>query len=402
MKKILLFLIIFFPINIFALTLPEISSKNVLIYDITDKKILESVNPDQQLYIASITKILTAITAIEKINDFNQEVTITDVMLSNIPSDASMAGLNVGDVVTLDDLLYAILLPSGADACHSIAITLNGSVESFVADMNTLAKKIGMNNSNFVNPTGLDHIDHVSTPNDILKLLLYALDNPKFKEVYTSKSRTLKSGLDVHSFVNSMGKTEELDLTEVVGSKTGYDTLAGQCMSALVKSNGHDIIILTFNAEYYWKGYNHIKDLSTLINYLDTFYDYQVLLNQDEVVDTIKVTLSKIDKLDIKNPKDIKKYLPSDFDKSLIRYEYIGIKQINYTNKYGSLLGKINVYYDNELVGSNEVYLLENIKPDILKIIKKHRKEIYVGIAWIFLFIILILLLKRLAHKNKA
>ena len=156
MKKFFLFIILLIPFNVIALEFPEINSDKAIIYDLTDAKILYEKNSITKTSIASLTKILTTITALENITDLNTYVTITKEMLQGIYWNASVAGLKVGDKVTYQDLLYAIMLPSGADAAHSIAIALCGSQGAFVTKMNTLAQNIGMANSYFLNVTGLD------------------------------------------------------------------------------------------------------------------------------------------------------------------------------------------------------------------------------------------------------
>ena len=182
MKKILLFiLLLLFPIYTSALTYPTLHYKSALIYDMTDNKLLYELNTDEQRSIASLTKIVTTITALESISNLQDEVTITNSMLSKVRWDASIADLKAGETYTYEDLLYASILPSGADATISLAISTSGSIDNFVKKMNELTDRIGMTNSNFVNVHGLDEKGHYSTASDIQKLLLYCLKNPKFK-----------------------------------------------------------------------------------------------------------------------------------------------------------------------------------------------------------------------------
>ena len=140
MKKLLFLLLLLMPLNIYALEYPEINSKKAIVYDITDDKILYEKNSNEQTNIASLTKIMTTITAIEKIEDLNEEVIITKEILDTVSKKASIAGLKENDKVTYEDLLYASMLPSGADATNALAISLCGSIENFVKDMNAKAK----------------------------------------------------------------------------------------------------------------------------------------------------------------------------------------------------------------------------------------------------------------------
>ncbi len=272
MRKVIVLLFIFWPLNVYASTLvfPEINSLHAIIYDLTSDEVIYEKQAYEETSVASLTKILTTITAIEKISDLNESVVITSNMLDGIYWNASRAGLKVGDIVTYQDLLYATILPSGADAAQVLAMALSGDITSFVRDMNNLAKNIGMNNSNFVNITGLDADNHYSTAQDIALLLDYALENPIFKNVYTTKTYTLTNGLVVNSTLNLYEEKFNLDTSRILGSKTGTTDRAGLCLSSLIDFENHEMVVITLNAPLN-TGDNVIDSLN-LINFLDNNY----------------------------------------------------------------------------------------------------------------------------------
>ena len=251
MKKILLFiLLIITPLFVDALDYPKLDSKIVEIYDITDDKVLYEVDSEKQTSIASLTKIVTTITAIETIENLDDKVTITSDILSTVRWDASIAGLKNGDVVTYRDLLYASMLPSGADATNSLAILSSGSIDDFVDKMNQLVNKIGVTNTHFVNVTGLDTYGHYSTADDIRKILVYALTNPLFKEIYCTKEYKLTNGLVVNTTLKHYNSNNLVNTDDILGSKTGFTEEAGYCLSSLIKLDAHDLIIIVLNASY--------------------------------------------------------------------------------------------------------------------------------------------------------
>ncbi len=272
MKKLLIVLILFMPSIVYAFSMPEINSDAAIIYDLDREKIILDKNSNIRSSVASLTKILTTITAIENISDLDQSITITDKMLAGIYWNASVAGLKVGDTVTYRDLLYAVMLPSGADAAQVLALALASDVPSFVAKMNNLASKIDMNDSHFVNVTGLDQEGNYSTAHDILILLKYALSNETFKDVYMAKVYKLSNGLEVKSTIQKYNEKLNIDLSRILGSKTGFTDDAGLCLSSLVKSQDHNILIVTLGAQYEDENVNSLKDNLTLINYLDENY----------------------------------------------------------------------------------------------------------------------------------
>ena len=362
MKKIVLFILCFFTfiINVFALDDPTLYSKNYCLYDLTDDKIIYEKNIQERTNIASLTKIMTTITAIEKINNLDDYVTITSEMLSNIKYDASLAGLKIGDKLTYKDLLYASILPSGADATQALAYSLSGSINNFVNDMNTLAKKIGMENSNFVNVTGLDIDNHYSTVNDLLKMLQYALKNETFKTIYTTKSYTLSNGLVVDATVKKYNNLMKLDVSRIIGSKTGYTNKAGLCISSIFESNNHEFIFISTNAEFIYGDYYNLKDNLNIINFMDKNYNNQTTVKSTDIIKTIPVNFSNIPKYDVHLSKDALTYLPNDYNKDDIKVNYNGKTSITFLDN-NKQIGKVTITYKDNPIYEEDI-LLKDVK----------------------------------------
>ena len=276
MKKILLLLVCFFPIGVNALDMPEINSEAAIVYDMDADTVILDKNSDEVRSIASLTKIMTVLTAIENIDDFNATVTITSEMLAGIYWNASVAGLKAGDTVTYMDLLYAAILPSGADATQVLACVVSGNVSDFVTKMNELATRIGATNTHYVNTTGLDQDGAYSTAYDQLLILSYALENPIFRTVYTTKNYTLTNGLQVEASVNKYNRALNLDTSKIIGSKTGNTTNAGLCMSALFYHEDHEMLLITLGAEVIEDVPYNLMDTLSLIDYVNLNYEIPV------------------------------------------------------------------------------------------------------------------------------
>lgn len=400
MKKFIFFvLILFIPIIGFGLELPEIYSEVVLIYDLNDEQILLEKNSEQQRSIASLTKIATVITAIDNIPDLNQKVTITSEMLAGIPGDASMADLVVGDTVTVMDLIYAAMLPSGADATHALAYVASGSIPKFVDKMNELAKSLGANNTHFVNVTGYTAPNHYSTAQDVLKILKYAFDNPQFLKAYKTRKYIMSNNQELESTVEMFQELYNLNTSRILGSKTGYTDDAGQCISVLVNVNGHEMIIITLKAPYHYGAYYHLKDVETLLGFLDKNYDEQVLIKQNEEVKSIPVLYSDVEEYKIEAQEKVTKFLPSDYDTNLIKIKYDGLDKLTFLNKKGSIIGNIEYYYDNKLIQKEEVILTNNFSINFQDIISQNKN---IAICFtIFIIFLLIVIGKRKKQKKK-
>ena len=269
MKKIALFLFCFFPIYAFALEIPNLNSEAVIVYDMDADTVIFDKNSQNVHSIASLTKIMTVLTAIENIDDFSTNVTITNEMLAGIYWNASVAGLKVATQV----LAYAV----------------SGSVDTFVYKMNELAKKIGVKNTHYVNTTGLDQDGAYSTAYDQMLILDYALQNPLFKEVYTTKEYTLINGLKVEASVQKYNQVLNLDTSKIIGSKTGNTDLAGLCMSALFYHEDHEMILITLGAERIDDLPYNLIDTLTIIDTVNQNYEIPV----NDVVTTESVFLEK-------------------------------------------------------------------------------------------------------------
>ncbi len=295
MKKIVLFLMLLFPFNVWALEMPDIHSQYAIVYDLTSNEEIMEKNSLEVISIASLTKIMTVLTALENCDDLDKDVVITSSMLRGIYWNASVAGLKAGDVVTFRDLLYATILPSGADAAQVLAYATTGDVATFVGKMNELAISLGLSNTHFMNTIGLDNKEHYSTAKDVLIILMQALKNETFREVYTTREYTLKNGLVVNSTLDLYNKYMNLDLSRILGSKTGNTSNAGLCMSSLIKKDNHELLLITLKGDRINNDYYNVLDTLTLIDYLDLNYEIPVEVSKMEeqtLVEEDKTTIN--------------------------------------------------------------------------------------------------------------
>lgn len=396
--KVILLLILLLPISSKAIVLPNLVSKNVVLYDPSLDEILYEKDADKVVSIASLTKIMTTIVAIENIDDIDEVVTITWDMLKEVPIDASIAGLKTGDRVSYRDLLYASILPSGADATISLSHLVFGSTEKFIDLMNEKAKELELTHTHFVNVTGYDDEKHYSTALEVLKLLKYALKNELFNTIYNTKSYQLSNGLVVKSTLNKYGKNSSNDFSSILGSKTGFTDGAGLCMSALIKVKDKELIFISLGApNVYGKSYN-LEDTLTVIDYLNENYQNEVIYPKDYVLFDIPVIDSKIESYQVKVGKDIILYT-TKLDESERGYEYFGLNELSYKNKKGDKIGTIEYHYQDKTF-REEVYLEEEILFSFPKYFKSHL-YIFIIIFILILLAVFIFLVKRKKKRRK-
>lgn len=207
--------------------LNQIISDNAIVVDRDTGQVLDEKNPDEIIFPASMTKIMTAILVIENLPDLNQTITITDDMLRGLAEEnASVAGFQPGDAPTVQDLLYGIALPSGADASNAAAYTITGNNPSqFIEMMNVKAKELGMNHTNFANDTGLPDDNHYSTVRDMAKLMNYCLRNEEFRKIFSARTwqtgplASSPAGISMHSTIWSGAEKEGYPLEGLIGEK---------------------------------------------------------------------------------------------------------------------------------------------------------------------------------------
>ena len=179
----------------------DLASKYVILYNLKDNYKLLDIKSSERVQVASLTKIMTCIVAIENINNLDEKISINSNVFSGI-SEYSKAGFNIGDKVTYRDLLYGAMLPSGADAVNALALLTAPSMSKFIDMMNAKVKELGLEDTHFQNVVGLYDKDNYSSAYDIAQILLYSLNNEKFKTVFTTKEYTLSNGIRVSRSVD--------------------------------------------------------------------------------------------------------------------------------------------------------------------------------------------------------
>ncbi|MGE7114099.1 D-alanyl-D-alanine carboxypeptidase family protein [Lysinibacillus sp. NPDC047702] len=243
--------------------LPTLHSKNALLLN-EKGDVLYEKNADAIVYPASLTKIMTAIVAIEgSVNLQKQTIVEPQTITKFTAQNASMAGFKAGDFVTMEDLLYGTLLASGADATGTLADAIAGSEEAFVTLMNNKAQELGMDNTHFVNASGLHDNTHVSSVRDLSKLFRYAIENPTFYQILTSKSYITHVPNEMTISSSLFMKIAGAEGT-IVGGKTGYTPEAGLCLASIIEKNGNRYLFITTNAAgQAWTPPLHIEDALT-------------------------------------------------------------------------------------------------------------------------------------------
>lgn len=238
----------------FSVKALSVSARSAVVIDGISGKVLYSVNQNERLSMASTTKIMTALLLCEQ-GDLSREITVTEEM---IRVEGTSMGLSVGLKVTYRDLLYGMLLASGNDAANAAAVSIGGSMDGFVAMMNRKAVSLGLSNTHFDTPSGLDGPTHYTTAYELALLTKEALNNNDFAAAAQTHSVTLTYGGMKHTLTNHNRLLSTYQ--GAVGVKTGFTKKAGRCLvSAASRENGL-IIAVTLNDGNDWQDHKAMLD----------------------------------------------------------------------------------------------------------------------------------------------
>lgn len=274
-----------------AAAAPEIVGEGAALIDGRNGQFLYEKNPSQRFYPASTTKILTAVIALEN-GKLDARV--------KIPAEAcnvegSAIGIIEGEQMSLEDLLYALLLNSGNDTAVAIAIHVAGSVDKFTDLMNKKAAELGAVDSHFNNPNGLPDPNHYSTAHDMALISYYAMQNPEFRRIAATKIRTIeRSDPDAQTYLENHNRLL-WNYEGAIGLKTGYTEEAGQCLVSAADRNGREMLAVVMKSE----GNNIWTDSTALLDYGFDAYNNVNLIQAGKVIGEVPVRYGVIDSVPV-------------------------------------------------------------------------------------------------------
>lgn len=261
-----------YPKKIYLESAPYVSAQSVVVIDLESGVPLFEINPDERLYPASITKLMTALVAL----DYYQPDQVLTVKRLAPEKDEADMGLAIGDEVNFRGLLYGLLIPSGADAAYTLSDNYPGGIENFIYAMNKKAEQLNMKNTHFTNPSGFDDPNHYTTSRDLSLLTAQALKNDLINEIIRTFGVTLGDAAGKKSYYLKNVNQFLGYLYGADGVKTGFTDLAGQCLVASVSRNNHRIVSVVLKSqdrfadsarliEWVYRNYKWINPIETEI-----------------------------------------------------------------------------------------------------------------------------------------
>lgn len=341
--------------------LPKTNSRRYIVYDRISKSMIIGKNEDVKSAMASTTKIMTTIVILEK-SDLDETVTVSAKAGG---TGGSRLGLKRGDKASVKDLLYGLMLRSGNDAAVALAEHVGGSVKEFAELMNEKAIELGLTNTHFVTPHGLDDANHYTTALELAKLTDYAMDNETFAKIVGTKSTTIY----INNQPRQINNTNELlgVLNGVVGVKTGFTNNAGRCLVTETKRNNMDIITIVLGAD---TKKDRTKDSVNLIEY--TFSKYKMYNLEEQIIEEFNKWKNINEKriLIIKgkqsNPKlalgAIEKAIIPICDNDKIEYSINALTEVEAPVEQWNVMGTLTVKLNGEILENIDIVNVNEVQ----------------------------------------
>lgn len=374
MQKIVMIFLLLFPlISVHAEELPihpQVKAQGAVLMDYTTGRILWGKNETQAMPMASTTKIMTAIMALES-GKLDELVTVSK-NAANTPK--VRMGLATGDQLSVRELLYPLMMLSANDAAVAIAEHLGGSVEGFCQQMTEKAKDLGCQDTLFETPNGLDKGDHHSTPQDMAIITRYALQNPDFREIISTASKTISSSQNrQYSLVNKNRLLKEFP--GAIGVKTGFTGKAGQCFVGAASQD--DLTLISVVLASGWGNAGKEQkwiDSKELLNYGFDQYQLVTLLDQNTPVPNLPVLFSKEGSVGAYCANSIQACMKKE-EKQSVTIAYDLPQTLTAPVTKGEKIGSAILYCDGEKLGESPILVAETLErfdlnSNLLNIIK--------------------------------
>ncbi|MDR0287546.1 MAG: D-alanyl-D-alanine carboxypeptidase [Clostridiales bacterium] len=326
---------IYMPLKTYAQAEPSITAKNAYVMDCETDRCLYEKNSEERVAMASTTKIMTAIITLENAN--------LDDMVTVSKNAASIGGsvmyLSQGEVISVRNLLYGLMLPSGNDAAIALAEFVGGSVEAFCRMMNLKSIQLGAKDTSFTSPHGLDDDYHYTTAKDLAVITKYALGNSTFREIVATKS--------INAGGHSLRNTNDLlfSMDEVDGVKTGFTGKAGRCMVLTAIRNNHRVIIVILGCP---TAESRSNDGKKLVEYsLSNFSDYTVVTAGDKF-GTVNVLRGVAGTINAKANENVVLTLTDD-ERAGLKIQPILISDIKAPVEADTVIGRLEITSNGSL-----------------------------------------------------
>ncbi len=366
---------------------PNLISQAAILMDNKTGKILYAKNQDEKMYPASTTKIMTAILTLENCH-LDDLVTISYDVVMSIPDGYSSASLQVGEQLTVEQLLQLLLVHSANDSANALAEYIGGSIESFISMMNTKVHELGLSNTHFTNAFGMHDENHYTTASDLAMIMKYCIENEDFRKIAGKASCAIPA-------TNKYGTRSYVSTNELIVpntknyypfltcGKTGYTTQAGDCLVSCSYKDDLELICVILGGKTVNNTSTRFSETKTLYEYGYDNYSIKTLLNQNDFVTTLEVKNATKDTktLEVLANTSLEALVENSFSENDLNSEINLKDNLKAPIEEGDILGNITymldgVEYKTDLIASHSVK-----KSELLNYVLKFGLGIFLFIA---------------------
>ena len=353
----------------------SVAAKAALLIDLNTGRAVYEQDADERVYPASLTKIMTCLLALENGN-LSDVVTVSASALDDLDADSSVAGLQVGEQMTLENLLYCMMVVSGNDACNVIAEHIAGSITDFVRMMNQRAYELGCLNTHFSNPHGLHDENHYTTARDLSIITQAALKSENFRQIvdtyeYQLPDDNVRQNIPKLKTTNMLiyrSMSNSLYYSRAHGIKTGYTSQAGRCVISEATGDGLDLLGIVCGAATTILDsgdllMENFTECARLFDYGFDNYSYLPIMSPLYPVDQVKINNSAGAEAVAVAPQDeIKVLLPNDYDPDkLVTDIQLNSDSVDAPVREGDVLGSATVTYSGEILGQTKLLAITDV-----------------------------------------
>lgn len=423
--SLLLLFAIFLPCSSTAMALedPAPECTAALVVDTTYDKVLYEMNAHEKRYPASLTKIMTAMLVLEAVDRgelaLNQMITAPEGIHNGLVSDGSTQNIKSGEEMSLQDLLYCILLPSANEACNVAAYAVSGSIDDFIDLMNARAAELGMTGTHFANTHGLHDENHYTTAWDVYLVSLEAMKNETFREIVATEEYFVPptNVSEQRHFYNTNALLSNLKYRgyvyqPAIGIKTGSTGEAGYCLASAAELDGRTLYCVVLGAELVkqpdesYKRMN-FSESSRLLEWGYDNFSYRTILETSDPLAQLEVTLSDTDHVLVRAEGSLSALLPKDLDLSEFEQTIeLYSDSVEAPVSEGQVLGQVKLSLDGEDYGSLSLVALNDVeRSDLLYYID--RAEKFISQTWVkvaavaFVFFVILLVITISSHGKR-
>ena len=401
---------------------PDILAKAALLVDANTGTVVYAKGEHEELYPASLTKIMTALLTLEAIDagklSMDQELTATATALEGLSSDGSSAGIKVGETMSVRNLLYCMLVVSANEACDILAEAVSGSVSAFVAAMNAKAADLGCENTHFVNPNGLHDPQHYTSAWDMYLITKAAMEYPDFMTIcdtaaYTVPATNLNAERKLYTTNHLLSNWRVIGYrnTEAHGIKTGSTDAAGYCLvSSAMRGSLHFISVILGADRVVENGVGNIRSFSEttrMFNYGFDNFTYKTIVEEKEVIQEVPVSLSKMDHVTVHPAKDIEVLLPKVLGAGDLERTITLEEPVEAPVEKGQKLGTMTLSYDGVTYATVDLLASFDVEASKLMTFWRDVKAFFaktsvrVGLIVLVVLIVVLVLCKLLFGRRR-